>query len=389
MRRVTPALCLALVLGLCACAGPPRGLMTPVPVTGDAGARSAVNMLVVTTRQRAEGNDAILFNGERSTGLSFADVTVSIPPEARRTQGEVQWPERVPGNPDTDFVTTRADVLPLVDARRRFEQRLVDPRIQGRVLVFVHGYNTRFESAVMRFAQIVHDSRAPSLPVLFTWPSRGQLTAYTYDRESANYSRDGLETALAEIAKNPRVREIAIIAHSMGNWVTLEALRQGAIRNDRVHPKIREVMLAAPDVDADVFRTQIAALGPSRPNMTLFVARDDAALGLSRRLWGDVQRVGSIDVGAEPFRSYFLRERITVVDLTELRTGDPVAHEKFARSPEVVQFIGRRLVDGQRVGDQTETLAHRLSEAGRDVGGIVGAVITAPFTILTGGQSGQ
>src|SRR5690606_30137597 len=126
-----------------------------------------------------------------------------------------------------------------------------------RVLVFVHGYNTRFEEAVYRFAQIVHDSRAPALPVLFTWPSRGRLLEYAYDRESANYSRDALEAILQTMAKDKAVGEISILAHSMGNWVTLEALRQMSIRNGALSPKIKSVMLAAPDVDVDVFRRQI------------------------------------------------------------------------------------------------------------------------------------
>jgi esterase/lipase superfamily enzyme len=66
---------------------------------------------------------------------------------------------------------------------------------RSKVLVFVHGFNNRFDDAVYRFAQIVHDSKAQVIPVLFTWPSLGEtrLRAYTYDRESANYSRDALE----------------------------------------------------------------------------------------------------------------------------------------------------------------------------------------------------
>ena len=54
----------------------------------------------------------------------------------------------------------------------------------GQVLVFIHGFNDRFEDAVFRFAQVVHDSDAPVVPVLFTWPSRGSVLAYGYDRES-------------------------------------------------------------------------------------------------------------------------------------------------------------------------------------------------------------
>ncbi len=94
----------------------------------------------------------------------------------------------------------------------------------------MHGYNTRFEEAVYRLAQIAHDAGAPVVPVLFTWPSRGKLFDFVYDRESATYSRDGLETVLQAMVKDPNVREISILAHSMGNFVAVEAIRQMAIR---------------------------------------------------------------------------------------------------------------------------------------------------------------
>ena len=59
-----------------------------------------------------------------------------------------------------------------------------------RALVFVHGYNNRFDDAVFRFAQLVHDTNAAVVPVLFTWPSRANALSYGYDRESAGLSRD-------------------------------------------------------------------------------------------------------------------------------------------------------------------------------------------------------
>ena len=102
---------------------------------------------------------------------------------------------------------------------------------RSKVLVFIHGFNNRFDDAVYRFAQIVHDSNVPVIPVLFSWPSRGEvrLSAYTYDRESANYSRDALEQLLDSVAANPNVKEVTVLAHSMGNWLTLEALRAKSI----------------------------------------------------------------------------------------------------------------------------------------------------------------
>ena len=113
-----------------------------------------------------------MFGGARGRGLDFADIVVSVPPEGPRKPGEVEWPSRPPGDPEHDFVTLRADRMDLVQAKAAFNARVA--RTPGcKVLVFVHGYNTRFEEAVYRFAQIVHDAHVDVAPVLFTWPSGG------------------------------------------------------------------------------------------------------------------------------------------------------------------------------------------------------------------------
>ncbi len=342
-------------------------------------------MLVATTREAA-ALPGVMFTGERRrTGLAFADIAVSIPPDGARTIGDVQWPEALPGNPATDFVTVRARQIDLSQATALFHQALV--RTPGRrVLVFVHGFNNKFEDAVYRFAQIIHDSGAPVVPVLFTWPSRASILAYGYDRESTNYSRDALEQVLQTLSADPEVGEISILAHSMGNWLALESLRQMAIRHGRVAPKIKNVILAAPDVDVDVFRGQLQDLGAKRPNITLFVSQDDRALAVSRRVWGNVSRLGAIDPDQEPYRSDLARDHITVVDLTKLRTGDDINHAKFAESPEIVRAIGQRLAEGQTITDSHVGVGDRIAQvtvnAASAVGSAAGLVLSAPAAVV-------
>ena len=289
-----------------------------MPVVEAAEGASRVSVLAVGTRARSTTDPGEMFSGERGDGLSYAMVNVSIPPDPVRTFGEVQWPASVPGDPHRDFVTVAADYLdkPSFVAEIR---KLAKQTGYREVLLFVHGYNNRFDDAVYRFAQIVHDTKAPVIPVLFTWPSRGEVLAYTYDRESANYSRDALEEVIDALAVNPNVREISVLAHSMGNWVTLEALRQKSIRTGKIADKVRNVMLAAPDVDVDVFRTQIQRMGTARPQFTLFVSQDDRALRLSEHIWGDVPRLGQIDPRQEPYRSELEKQRISVIDMTRLK----------------------------------------------------------------------
>lgn len=316
---------------------------------------------------------------------SFMEIDVSIPPDSSRAPGDVQWPKSIPGNPATDFVTTRLEDLTQEQAVQWFNARI--KRTPGRqALVFVHGYNQRFDDAVFRFAQIIHDSGADVTPVLFTWPSRGSLLAYGYDRESTSYSRDALERLLTFMAKDPNVGEISILAHSMGNVVTLEALRQMAIRNGRILPKIKNVMLAAPDVDSDVFRVIFTELGTPRPNFTVFVSQDDKALAVSKRVWGGVPRIGQVDPTQEPYRTEFEKNNINVIDLTKLRTDDPLNHGKFAASPEVVQSIGARLAQGQTMTDSRvglgEHIVQMTTDAASTVGTAAGLVIAAPVAVV-------
>ncbi|MGO6704662.1 alpha/beta hydrolase [Rhizobium ruizarguesonis] len=368
-------------MALAGCGGRPVGVMqaagTAAPGT------SKVDLLVATTRE-ADDNPAVLFSGERGTGLAVNAVDVSIPPEANRKVGQVQWPSRLPADPLRDFVTVSVDPL---EGERAGETWLKSHMPKSRrVLVFVHGFNNRYEDAVYRFAQIVHDSHADVAPVVFTWPSRGSIFDYNYDKESTNYSRDALEELLTRTAANPAVIDVTIMAHSMGTWLTVEALRQMAIRNGHVASKINNVILASPDLDVDVFGRQFASLGKERPHFTIFVSQDDRALALSRRISGNVDRLGQIDPSVEPYRSKLEAAGITVLDLTKLKGGDRLNHGKFAESPEVVKLIGDRLIAGQAITDSNVGLGEAVGAvamgAAQTAGSAVSVAVSTPIAIF-------
>lgn len=168
---------------------------------------------------------------------------------------------------------------------------------------------------------------------------------------------------LTRLAKDKSIGEVTVMAHSMGTWLAVEALRQMAIRNGRVDPKISNVILAAPDLDVDVFSRQFASFGKAPPKFTLFVSQDDRALSLSRRISGNVDRLGQIDPSVEPYRSQLEKAGITVLDLTKLQSGDRLNHGKFAESPEVVRLIGDRLIASQTVTDSDVGLGRRWARS--------------------------
>src|SRR5208282_1034754 len=302
-------------LGLAAlatgCSSRPYGNLVVGAGAPDAG---RVDMLVATTRAAVSEPPGVIFGGARGRGLDFADIVISIPPDSARKAGDVQWPSSPPGDPERSFVTLRADRLDLAQARADFDARVA--RTPGRkVLVFVHGYNTRFEEAVYRFAQIVHDAHVDVAPVLFTWPSGGAAIDYIYDRDSAVYSRDALEA----------------------------------------------VMLASPDIDVDVFRQQIAMIdaGPRPADFFPFVSRDDRALGLSSFHARGSTRLGALDPAKDPYRSILEQAGVHVIDLTSFASNDIANHGKFATG-EVVAAIGERLAEGQTLTDAKPGLVESL-----------------------------
>ena len=372
-------LILGLTLGLAGCASRPQGVLAPVEA--NAAATQKVNLLVATTRA-PDAAPGVFYNGERGADLSLENIVVSIPDQ--RAVGSIQWPNRVPGDPARDFVTTTVTPLQPDQTQDWFKHISGKPR---RVLIFVHGFNTQFADSVFRFAQIVHDTDANVAPILFSWPSRGSLFDYNYDRESANFSRSELATVIRAAASSPAVSDVTIMAHSMGGWLAVESLRQIALQEGRIPAKVSNLILASPDLDVDVFRKQVLEMGPKRPHITLFVSRNDRALRLSRLLSGRMTRLGAIDITREPYLSELESATgITVLDLSALQNGDRLNHSKFATSPEVVQLMGERLIAGQTVSDSslggTQALGATTLGAGQVLGSAAGAVLTAPILIF-------
>ena len=160
--------------------------------------------------------------------------------------------------------------------------------------MFVHGFNTSFEEARDRAAQITADSRFGGVAVLFTWPTKHELFGYVSDKDSATASRDALQNLLQDVSATPGVGKIHVLAHSMGGWLAMEALRQASIAGNRdLSGHLGEVMLASPDIDMDVFAAQMKYIRPAK--VTVFATANDRALSLSSAIAQSRQRVGAIN----------------------------------------------------------------------------------------------
>ena len=331
-------LALVLPLMLAACGGPSRVLVVSAAKPEDIA--GTIRIFVATSR--ATTRQPEYFSGERSPSVGFARLDISVP--RAHQVGQVELPGSVTsaGDPASHFTVSGVERLTEPEILKQVRAEIASrPHTEREVLVFVHGFNTNFADAAFRFAQIVTDSGFKGVPVLFTWPSRAQLLAYPYDRDSADFSRDALETGLRAISRDLGANRFDILAHSMGTLLTVETLRQAAIRGDgSFGGKLRNVMLAAPDIDLDVFKTQLAAI--KRP-VTVFVSSDDRALDFSRQFAGDKTRLGAISDKDTEIVADLSKAGATIIDLSGDRASDEYNHGKFASTPRIVQMIGRRL----------------------------------------------
>ena len=371
------------ILLLAACAGSrPDGGALEV-TAAPAPEATEHELLVAATRERAASGPA-MFNGERASRLDFADLEISVPPSHRT--GDIEWPSPLPGDPKKQFV---ARSLAYVDGADAFGKRLAArvaalPKGRRSIAVIVHGFNTDFDEAVFRATQIVHDTGFDGVPVLFTWASRGSVFDYVYDRDSATIARDGLEELLRLAAKSG-VEDIYVFAHSMGNWATIEALRQAKIAGDGdFGGKLRTVVLAAPDIDVDVFKSEMQVIGRPKFPFVLFSSSDDQALWLSGLIAGEKPRLGAYTEDKKAIADL----GVIVIDLSATEANDRLAHNKFAVAlPDFVNKLGDRLRRGDRLataqGSFTETARGLTGSLGNLVGTTAGAVVTLPAYLLT------
>lgn len=347
MMRLGLALILAVFLSGCVSA--PQIL----PLTAEIVPGAEFADVLVTTSRKASGDPLVMFDSERSAALNFADITVSVPPG--RPPGKVVYPKSSP-DPAKQFVPVKAATgLGREEFLSRLNARLAMlPKDERVVFIFVHGYNTDFAEGLYRQVQIMHDFEVPGVAMNFSWPSAGKPALYLYDRDSVEFARDGLVETL-RLAAASKAESIQLVGHSMGALLTMKALRALSEKREKaVLRRIRLLVLAAPDIDVDVFGLLLRDIDPLPANTAIFVSRKDRALQASERLRGGYPRVGQGSDIAD------LRDAgITVLDLSgEGTPGDRLNHNTFATSPTLIAlarsgFLARESLKDDNAAEAT------------------------------------
>lgn len=374
LSRVSVLCLVALAFTLAGCSPRPTSdVLTPAAHAPSF--TSKVRLLVATTRTRGIPGDPEAYGAGRSPEVNHAALTISIP--RHHKPGQIEWPDQVPPDPAYHFLTTERVAIGASEFQNELRRRVRTSAQAGSVLVFVHGYNTLYQEAVYRLAQIVHDSGFSGTAVLFAWPSRGNPALYLADRDSTTYSRDYFESTLRQIAGTSGVREINILAHSMGSWLTMETLRQAKLKgNGTFGGKLGEVILASPDLDVNVLRTQLDVIGPLPEPMTILASSDDKVLALSALLAGGNGRAGLVTLDDPVVAEAARRYNVRVVDLTKVQDGTTQHHSKFAESGAVVAAIGRGLKADQH-GKAAQNVLNAVTNVGTSLIQLPAAIVGA------------
>ncbi|HND54509.1 MAG TPA: alpha/beta hydrolase, partial [Pirellulaceae bacterium] len=249
------------------------------------GQRGALPVAVSTVD--ASGSGTVAYGNERGD-LQLGECEITIPKAHRegRVERPSVWRLELKERADKHVILRRVERQPsdkfFTGVRNRVNQ---SPRKD--LFVFIHGYNVSFDTAARRTAQMAHDLDFEGAPIFFSWPSQGGMLQYTVDENNVAWAVPHLKQFLRDLIKQSGADAINVIAHSMGNRALASAIREMSLESQANQQHFDQIVLAAPDVDAEVFRRDIApALVKSAKHVTLYASSRDHALQASKVVHG-------------------------------------------------------------------------------------------------------
>ncbi|MBL4904487.1 MAG: alpha/beta hydrolase [Flavobacteriaceae bacterium] len=289
------------------------------------------------------------FSGKRGD-LVYGTCVVSVP--YNHQIGEIErpsyWRLEFSENPEKHVVL---QTVSMQDKETYFQEmsKRVAKKSGKSTFLFVHGYNVSFADAARRTAQITFDLKFDGEPVFYSWPSQATTTGYTIDEANIEWAQHNMKNFLKDYLTKSGAQDIYLVAHSMGNRGLTKALIELITENPELKSKITEIILAAPDIDADVFRRDIAPklVSKIQKPITLYVSSDDLALLASRKVHGN-RRAG--DAG----KGIMIVKGVETIDASGVDTSF-LSHSYFATTSTIIADILDLMKSGKRAADR-ETL---------------------------------
>lgn len=291
---------------------------------------ATVRVFYGTNRSRTgDAKPATFYGGDRGElELGHLDVTIPETHKYGELEAESRWSMftvNLGEQARKQRYVLLVDVTPL-DKQNFYAQlgQYIGAAPSKDVFVFIHGYNSSFEDAARRAAQLAYDLDFDGTPMMYSWPSRASTSAYTVDEAVVHLSGQKLSHFLEDVVANSGAERIHLIAHSMGNRALIEALQA---LNARLDPAQRnapfdQVIFTAPDVDRDYFLEVFDTIRKLADRVTLYASDNDVALQSSKILHG-APRAGQ--AGA----SMITHENLDSIDMSAVE-ADLLGHTYFA-----------------------------------------------------------
>ena len=345
IRYLRIGLIFSFILVLTACGGPRVLMPTPNVYVGDTDhevytglpdelKNTEVPLFYITDRvPEKDKNGNLKYGYRRSPSLAFGSTVVDLGEEisweqlleasrsGKRLKGvemKVRSLTEITRGPNAPIPYTEIDDIIVEDpkfiAKRAaaseafrevvVQQLALTPRKE--VFIFVHGYHNDFDDAAFAMAELWHFLGRIGVPIVYTWPAgHPGLLGYTYDRESSEFTIYHLRQVLELIAGMPEVERVNLIGHSRGTDVVVNAVRELSIKaraqglTPRKEYKLHNVMLAAPDLDAQVAGQRLIGdhMAWCADRVTLYTSPADKAIGWADKLFASPKgRIGNLEV---------------------------------------------------------------------------------------------
>jgi esterase/lipase superfamily enzyme len=341
---------------------PPPGV--PAQPEGD---WDVVPVFYGTDRVRKDEPKRIAYTADRASRLELGHALVTVPKTHQVPNIERPFAIRVPfinvtlyeqaEDPKQHFTIRELKAL----TREEFIE-LARKRIGGsasfkdQAVVFVHGYNTSFDYALFRSAQMAYDLKFDGATFLYSWPSGAAFTGYGYDRESSEQAEPYLRAYIELVLKDTGAKSVSVIAHSMGNMPLLRVLQSlGPSLPPGV--QLNQIILAAPDVDRNLFENLAANIKQYGRGVTLYCSSNDRAMAAARRVAGGIPRAGDV-----PADGPIVLAGIDTIDVSQTST-DYLAlnHSSYAEKDALLNDISLLLQTGERPPERRIPILLRVS----------------------------
>jgi esterase/lipase superfamily enzyme len=322
--------------------------------------------------------------GAETAGRSDAGIPVDVPYVTNRLAGTTGAGQGVPGGERGPVSLGRCQVvfnpIPVIDRiaprlpfyladetrdlsiARRTDAEAFWAEVQaaaantasGSLVVFVHGYNYGFEKHCRAAAELQRTLAGKAAVLMFSWPSNGRPTDYIPDQADVEWSVPLLAQLLADLADRLGPERVQVLAHSLGSRGVIFALdRLRAERESR--PLIGQLVLMAPDFDAQAFVERLPLLLPLAAGITLYASSNDTPLNASRQLH-QAARLG------EAGEFLTVAPGMQTVDVSPLGRYQVMGHEYFRFDPRAAADLAELLGQGRRAADRSGLRPVQLDE---------------------------